>query len=120
MRVIAAAIFSLLLAACASSPKVLRSVTFSGDYIDAREDIAAKIVPTHKEPLRVPAYLLDRNWDDVSAVVAFIVETDGRTSEVQIVSTDDQEFAEAVCESVSGWRYAPAMKDGKPVRVVSG
>jgi len=47
-----------------------------------------------------------------------MVETDGRTSEVQIVSTTDQEFAEAVRESVSGWRYAPPVKDGKPVRVV--
>ncbi|MFO1451370.1 MAG: energy transducer TonB [Opitutaceae bacterium] len=117
MKLIPLLIFSLLLAACASSPKALRKVSFSGDYIDTRKDITVKAVPTYRAPLRVPAYVRARNWND-SVVVAFMVEADGRTSEVQIVSTDDDELAEAVRESVSVWRYAPPMKNGKPVRVV--
>ena len=117
MKALPLLIITLLMAACASSPTTPRNVTFTGDYIDAREDIAAKIVPVFKAPLSVPLYLRQQELD-ASAVVAFMVETDGRTSEVQIVSTTDQEFAEAVRESVSGWRYPPPVKDGKPVRVV--
>ena len=117
MRSLPLLIFTLLMAACASSPPAPRTITFTGDYIDARKDTAAKIWPSHKEPLNVPAVLRERGFH-VSAVIAFMVETDGRTSEVQIVSTTDQEFAEAVRESVSGWRYAPPVKDGKPARVV--
>jgi TonB family protein len=117
MRTLPLLVVVLLMAACASSPKAPRTTTFTGDYLDARKDIAAKIFPMQQEPLHVPFYLRERELD-ASAVVAFMVETDGRTSEVQIVSTTDQEFAEAVRESVSGWRYAPPVKDGKPVRVV--
>jgi outer membrane biosynthesis protein TonB len=117
MRTLLLIVFSLLVAACASSPTSPRIVTFTGDYIDARKDPAAKIAPSHKEPLRVPGYLREHDLD-ASAVVTFIVETDGRTSEIQIVSTTDEEFAKAVCESVSGWRYAPLVKNGTPVRVV--
>lgn len=117
MRALPLLVVTLLMAACASSPPAPRNTTFTGDYIDARKDSAARIVPVHKEPLRVPAYLLGRDID-ASAVIAFMVERDGRTSGIQIVSTTDQEFAEAVRESVSGWRYAPLVKDGKPVRVV--
>jgi TonB family protein len=117
MKALPLLIVTLLMVACASSPTAPRRVTFTGDYIDARVDIAAKIVPVLRVPPSVPIYLRQRELE-ASAVVAFMVETDGRTSEVQIVSTTDQEFAEAVRESVSGWRYAPPAKDGKPVRVV--
>jgi TonB family protein len=117
MKILPLIVFSLLLAACASSPTPPRIVTFTGDYIDARKDPAAKPVSLHKAPLQVPAYLRERDLA-ASAVVAFMVEADGSTSEVQIVSTDDQEFAEAVRESVLGWRYAPLVQNGTPVRVV--
>lgn len=121
MKTLLLLVVSLLVVACVSSSTAPapRRVTFTGDYIDARKDTAAKIVPVHKEPLRAPAGVYVRDRDrDVAAVVAFMVETHGRTSEIQIVSTNDQEFAEAVCESVSGWRYAPPVRDGTPVRVV--
>ncbi len=73
--------------------------------------------PVHKAPLHVPVYLIQHDID-ATAVVAFMVETDGTTSEVQIVSTSDDEFAEAARESVLGWRYGPPVRDGAPVRVV--
>ena len=114
MRALTLLVVTLLMAACTSSPIAPHNITFTGDYIDARSGIAAKIRPLHKEPLPAP---LREPGPHVSAVIAFIVEMDGRTSEVQIVSATDRAFAQAVCESVSGWRYAPPMKDGKPVRI---
>ncbi len=65
----------------------------------------------------MPVFLRERELD-ASTVVAFMVETDGRVSEIQIVRTTDQEFAEAVRESVSGWQYLPPVIEGKPARVV--
>ena len=117
MRSLPLLIIAMLMAACTSPPKARPVATFTGDYIDARKDGTVRIMSVHKEPLHVPVYLLEHDIA-ASAVVAFMVETDGRTSEVQIVSTTDDEFAEAVRESVLGWRYAPPMKDGTPVRVV--
>jgi hypothetical protein len=117
MRSLPLLIIAMLMAACTSPPIARPVPTFSGDYIDARKDSAARIEPVHKAPLRVPVYLIEHDID-ASAVVAFMVETDGRTSEVQIVSTTDDEFAEAVCESLLRWRYAPPIKDGAPVRLV--
>ena len=117
MRSLPLLITVMLMAAC-TSPPIARSVpTFSGDYIDARKDSTARINPVHQAPLHVPAYLIQHDID-ASAVVAFMVETDGRTSEVQIVSTTDDQFAEAVCESLLRWRYAPPIRDGALVRVV--
>ena len=110
-------IVALLMAACSSPLRVRPAATFTGDYLDSRKDPATKGVVAHKTPLRVPAYLEGREID-ASAVVAFMVEKDGRTSEVQIVRTTDDAFAEAVRASVSGWRYTPFLKDGAPVRVV--
>jgi len=117
MKALPLLVITLLMAACASSPIALQKTTFTGDYIDFRKYTVAKIVPVHREPLHVPIYLSERGLE-ASAVVAFMVETDGRTSEVQIVSATDEEFAEAARECVSGWRYAPPVKDGKPVRIV--
>ena len=117
MRSSSLLIIAMLMAACASSPTARTVATFTGDYIDARKDSKAKIKSVHKAPLHVPVYLIAHDID-ASAVVAFMVETDGRTSEVQIVSTTDDEFAEAVRESLLNWRYAPPIRDGTPVRVV--
>lgn len=117
MRSLPLLIIAMLMAACASSPTARPVATFTGDYIDARKDSTARIKAVHKAPLHVPVYLIERDLD-ASAVVAFMVETDGRTSEVQIVSTTDDEFAEAVRESLLGWRYAPPIRDGTPVRIV--
>lgn len=110
-------LIALLLAGCTSSPAARPAATFSGDYIDARKDRTVKIEPVHKAPLHVPAYLIAHDIK-ASAVLAFMVETDGRTSEIQIVSTTDDEFAEAARQSLSNWRYAPPRRDGAPVRVV--
>lgn len=107
----------MLMTACTSAPTARPVATFTGNYIDARKDSTARITPVHKAPLHVPVYLIAHDID-ASAVVAFMVETDGRTSEVQIVSTTDDEFAEAARESLSGWRYTPPVRDGTPVRVV--
>lgn len=104
----------LLLAACTTSPTVSSIPTFTGNYIDARKEVTAKPVSVHREPLHVPLY--HRKDDlDASAVVAFMVEADGRTSEIQIVRASDWEFAQAVRNSVAGWRYAPPLRDGQPV-----
>lgn len=117
MKALPLLLVTLLLSACVSSPVEPRIASFSGDYIDARKFPAAKIQPVRRADLRVPVFLRERELD-ASTVVAFMVETDGSVSEIQIVRTTDQEFAEAVRESISGWQYLPPVIEGKPARVV--
>ncbi len=60
---------------------------------------------------------LRKNGIDASAVIAFIVEKDGTTSEAQVVKTTDEEFGEAARQSILRRRYSPPKKGGQPVRI---
>jgi TonB family protein len=50
------------------------------------------------------------------AEVRFTVETDGRVTGVVVQSATHPAFGEAATAAVQRWRFAPALKDGKPVR----
>ena len=52
-----------------------------------------------------------------SASIAFIVEADGRTSQIQVKSATDVAFGNAACEAIANWRFTPGKKAGQPVRV---
>ena len=60
-----------------------------------------------------PGYATDR---DVYAVLAFTVTPDGRASDVEIVNTNDADFAAAATLTVLGlWTFEPARRDGQAV-----
>jgi len=112
MRTALMSVLALFLASCASPPA--HPVAFTGQYIDAR------IVPANVSLRSINApgpRFLGAAVRDASAVVAYMVEMDGRTSQVQLVSATDDEFGKAACEAVMRWRFTPPMKDGVPVRV---
>lgn len=48
-------------------------------------------------------------------IVEFIVDTEGRPREIQVVSEDDPALALAAVEAVRGWTFPPARVEGVPV-----
>jgi protein TonB len=51
------------------------------------------------------------------AVVDLCIEPDGKVRVAVIKSATHPKFGEAALEAVKQWRFSPAIKDGKPVRV---
>jgi TonB family protein len=115
MKTILLSLIALFAAACASTSP--HEVTFTGDYVDGRKnlpEIAVSVI--HSEPPKTPVSART-SGATADAVIACIVERDGRTSEVQIVRATDEKFGAAARQAVMHWRYAPPMKNGQPVRV---
>ncbi len=51
-------------------------------------------------------------------ILEFVVETDGRVADVQVVSENPPAvFAEAALRAVERWRFRPGRHDGRPVAV---
>lgn len=46
-----------------------------------------------------------------------IVEADGRPTHIRVLSSPGMGLDEKLIEAVKRWRFAPALKDGKPVPV---
>jgi TonB family protein len=115
MKTVLLSLVALFIAACASrSP---HEVSFTGDYVDGRKnlpEIAVSVI--HREPPRVPASI-KKTGLAAYAVIACIIERNGRTTEVQVVRATDDEFGAAARKAVTHWRYAPPLQNGRPVRV---
>jgi TonB family protein len=52
---------------------------------------------------------------DGSATVQFVVAADGRVKAPFVVNSTHRDFEAPALKAVSAWRFAPALKDGKPV-----
>lgn len=53
---------------------------------------------------------------DVTVIVTVIVERDGTVSDASIASSGGADFDQAALSAVRRWRFAPATKEGAPVR----
>ena len=49
--------------------------------------------------------------------LSVIVETNGRTSDIRVLSALGMGLDEKAIEAVKRWKFKPAMQDGKPVPV---
>jgi TonB family protein len=59
---------------------------------------------------------LDRG-ETLSVTVSWIVDLEGRTTEVKILQSGGEKLDESHVEAISGWRYEPALKRGVKVKV---
>jgi protein TonB len=59
---------------------------------------------------------LQRAGVDGRVVVVFFVEVDGSIGEPKVVGTPPPQLAALALEAIVQWKFAPAMKDGMPVR----
>jgi TonB family protein len=88
-------------------------VSFSRKHISIQE---ADSRPRMKKTLP-PVF--PKQWSKLgvsgSAVVAFIVDEEGRPVEVQAKSATDEAFARSAEAAVSGWLFIPAKKGGQGI-----
>jgi protein TonB len=66
-------------------------------------------------PISVVAPHVDGYDIGQSVQVEFVVDTTGKPSAINIKSTSDRDFAEAVVDAVKQWRFTPAQHNGSPV-----
>jgi TonB family protein len=114
---------ALLLGLGALAPLAASAKTLEQSYIESCKKSAD--IPV---PVAVVAPVAN-SWDVGQEVkVGFVVNTAGYTSDIQVMSSSDTEFAAAVVAAVKQWRFTPAQRNGAavatrvilPVRVVDG
>ncbi len=94
---------------------VVNAVSFTGDYVTFSE-AKPKFRPVHQEQPVYPENLLSNRIEGY-AVVAFLVELDGKTTQCQVVEASDVAFGEAAKAAIARWQFSPPKFGGKPGRI---
>ncbi|HEX8946099.1 MAG TPA: energy transducer TonB [Gemmatimonadaceae bacterium] len=86
-------------------------------YRDCAVDRAAHLLSTQTHPDYRPTTPRSTCY---SADLEFVVDAAGRPEvpTIQVVRANDQGFAESVLAMVRGWRYDPAVREGRAVRQI--
>lgn len=96
--------------------------TLGGIITDGRVHIERdKPLPLHPVSQVYPVYPEDarlRHWED-SLVVRYIIGTDGRIKDVQVISHAERKvFEDTAVKAIRNWRFRPLIKDGQATEVV--
>ena len=94
---------------------VANAVSFTGDYVTFNE-AKPKFRPVHQEQPIYPQELLNQRVEGF-AIVAFLVELDGSTTQCQVVEASDAAFGEAARVAIARWQFSPPKFGGKPGRI---
>lgn len=105
----------ILALASDSTTPVANAVRFDGDYVTFKE-AKPKFRPVHQEQPVYPQELLSKRVEGY-ALVAFLVELDGTTTQVQVVEATDSAFGEAARTAISQWQFSPPQFGGTPGRI---
>jgi TonB family protein len=91
-----------------------------GSRIDEIHTVGGGVSPPRLIEKIEPHYPQSARKQKKSGVVVLqsIVDENGRVGSVWVGWSDDPALAAAAFEAVHQWRYEPALKDGKPVRVL--
>lgn len=117
---LALAVAAALLAACATAPSAHEPEPFAPDFaepVDLGPDTVVE--PPAVLERRFPVYPPRLRAEGVEGrvVARGIVGRDGRLQDVEIVSSDDPLFTQALLAALAEWRFHPATVDGEPVAV---
>lgn len=94
---------------------VMNVVRFSGEYVTFSE-AKPKFRPVHQEQPVYPENFLKQRLEGF-AIVAFLVELDGTTSQCQVVEASDAAFGEAARAAIALWQFSPPQFSGRPGRI---
>lgn len=113
----------LVFAACTTASKVDQAslkpieadAVFTGNWIDATQADELPVATLRT----VPRYPWGMRVNEITggAMVDFIVDVNGRPTQVQCTKATAAAFGEAAVAAVCEWRYRPGTKDGAPVAV---
>ena len=101
---------ALLLSLGALLPFAASAKTLEQSYIDSARKGTDIPVPIAVVSPHVDSYDIGQ-----SVQVEFVVDTTGHTSGINVKSSSDRAFAEAVVDAVKQWRFTPALHNGAPV-----
>jgi protein TonB len=101
---------ALLLGIGALLPFAASAKSLEQSYIESARQGAGIPVPISVVAPHVDGYDIGQ-----SVQVEFVVDTTGKPSDINIKSTSDRDFAEAVVDAVKQWRFTPAQHNGSPV-----
>ncbi|MDF9826932.1 TonB family protein [Ereboglobus sp. PH5-10] len=95
--------------ASAEAPFVAPAGTYALKEVDA--------MPKPRGPRAGPVYPRMLKDDGITgeAVVRFIVNKEGRVTDVRVVKATHELFGDAAKAAVEQWNFSPAKKDGAPV-----
>ncbi|MBC7369796.1 MAG: TonB family protein [Undibacterium sp.] len=71
-------------------------------------------VPTYQQRPRYPT-AMRRAGASGGAMIRYVVDTEGKVRDARAIEAAHPDFAAAAVESVSGWKFKPGMKNGRPV-----
>jgi protein TonB len=101
---------ALLLGIGALLPFAASAKSLEQSYIESARQGTGIPVPISVVAPHVDGYDIGQ-----SVQVEFVVDTTGKPSAINIKSTSDRDFAEAVVDAVKQWRFTPAQLNGSPV-----
>jgi len=104
-----------VLAAAPSTTPVANAVSFEGEYVTF-DEAKPKFRPVHQEQPVYPQELLNQRIEGF-AIVAFLVELDGKTTQCQVVEASDAAFGEAARRAIAQWKFSPPQFGGTPGRI---
>ena len=106
------------LGVCVSDPEsrpVENAVNFTGDFVTFRE-AKPKFKPLVQAQPAYPHELLERRVEGF-AVIAFLVDLDGTTTQCQVVKASDVAFGEAARAAIERWKFSAPTFAGKKGRI---
>ncbi len=120
-RVCAVLLSSLALLAAplaqAEGPRAPRKPVFTGEHVTEQEASEPPREVRHVAP-KYPVRMLRAGiggWVNL----AFVIEVDGRTAEVQVVDSSHAGFESSAVDAARQWEFTPGKRDGRLVRVVA-
>ncbi|MEO7598413.1 MAG: energy transducer TonB [Opitutus sp.] len=105
----------LVVRATDATTPVVNAVRFTGDYVTFKE-AKPKFRPVHQEQPVYPQDLLSKRVEGY-ALVAFLVDLDGATTQVQVVEATDTAFGDAARNAIAQWQFSPPQFGGTPGRI---
>jgi len=105
------------------SPPAANPPIGAGDGHDAKDSDAVHVGGPVKPPVLIrsvdPSISNEMRKEKFNGTVQvhLIIETDGKPTHVQVVRGLGNDFDDAAVRAVSQYRFKPATRDGKPVKV---